>query len=339
MLDKTQWVTISRYLSPAHCDSLKSRLEKAGIPVRIEPEGSTENDLSRLKVPVNEATAAFTALSADIDDELRWPPPGERSRIGKILRRVLERSRRSFDSGRESDTSLDSALGAVRKDPSSPQARISLATALMDADESLGLPEPRKLELARLALDEAAYLGAGSAAAFEIAEICLESGENDEAEAWIDEADSSNADPSRAAYLRCELAFYRGDLKALKSAISEYRRRLPAPDFNLVYCGALLFAAGEKSAAIRLADAALRDGEFASDDEWVSAAALKIAMEGSDPETVRDLATVLGSDEEAESAVDDAKTELAGLRSEWKNALKGLKRSGKQRWKENRPRP
>jgi hypothetical protein len=325
------WVTISRFLGPARAQLLEDLLRDADIESRLDPEGSTEEDLFRVRVPLDEAEAAFEAIGRKVDEDYRWPPPRQPSGAGKLIRKALGRALRSRTRYQEDNTDLKSALESTRRDPSSAEARLALARALIDADDEdlAGIDQTKRFLWARLALDEAVFLGLGPEACFEMAELCLDEMEIEEASAWVAEATSLGTDPARAAYLECELAFHQGDPKALKSAVSQYRRQLENPDYNLVYAAALLCAAGEKSAAIRIADGALRDGEFGSDEEWASAAALKISMEGGDPQSVADLADLLAGEDEAADYVREANSELARLRSLWKQALKGAKRRNK----------
>ncbi len=296
--------------------------------MRREPEGATEDDLFRIRVPLERVETAFEALSSGQDDEHAWPPPARPSGIARFFHAIRKSARGGVDP-HEGEPDLSTSLSWVRRDPTSAVARIALARALMaDAEEEDdGRARSSKLESARRALDEAAYLGAGAAAAFELAELCLMEGRLSEAAAWISEARSTGSDPPRVCYLECELAFNRGDAKALRHAVSQYRRALDIPDFNLVYCAAMLFAAGEKGAATRLADAALREGEFGTEEDWTAATALKVAMEGSERAAVLELAELVG-DSAAEEAVAEAEAELRQLRDAWRRSVKGSPTAG-----------
>ncbi len=328
MAHAPSWITISRFLSAPSAERVQARLERAGIEVRREPEGATEEDLFRIRVPLERVEAAFQALPSGPDDEHTWPPPTRPSGIARFFQAIRKFARGGVDPY-EGDPDLSASLSWVRRDPTSAEARIALARALMaDAEEEAGgRARSSKLQGARRALDEAAYLGAGQEAAFELAELCLMEGRLSEAAAWISEARSTGSDPPRACYLECELAFYRGDVKGLRQAVSQYRRALESPDFNLVYCAAMLFAAGEKGAATRLADAALRKGEFGTDEDWTAATALKVAMEGSDRAAVEELAELVG-DSAAEEAVAEAEAELQQLREAWRRSVKGSPSAG-----------
>jgi len=327
--EELSWVTISRYLAEQTARQLADKFEVAGIDVRLDPEGATEDNLYRLRVPLDQAIAAFEALKAEVTEEFRWPPPRQQKMgVAGALRRLIESARRPSSSLEEAEMSVEAALELVRRDPTSPRHRLQLARALLSTDDSEleEIATGKVLEWARCAIDEAIFLGAGPEAAFELAELCLEQERPNEAAAWIEEAADSGTDPSRAAYLLCELEFLKGNLKALKNAVSHYRRIVDTPDLNLLYAAGLLYSAGEKGMAVRLADTALRDGEFASEDEWVTAAALKIVMEGAAAESVADLASFLPGPEAADQAITDARAELDRLRSRWKRALNAVKK-------------
>lgn len=330
----TRWVTVSRFLEEPRARSLGRELESHGIDARLEHESgdsSIDAQLWRVRVEERDVGEAFEVRSKWLPEKFRWAPPmfPRRTRPGAaLLRRLFTKpldAEAPLPEDAESLTDLLlTSLRAATSDRTAPEPRLLIGRALLSG-AAAELDERARLRAARIALDEAVVLGAGAPAYFELAEACLQEGLLDEASAWNAVASRSAYDPARAAYLKCELCFSRGDSRSLRRAVAEYRDSLDAPDLNFVHATCLLYAAGEKLRAQRLLDSALRDGAL-DDEQWAQAAALKVAMSAARTDALRELSTLVNDRQLAEALVAEAEAELRTLRGRWREVIKSSKR-------------
>jgi hypothetical protein len=328
-------VNISRYLRPARAASIAKTLKQGVGEVRVEAETETGYDLRCVRVPDDQISQAFAARIAKLPSSLQWKPaePSHRRRGWQAIRRLFAGRSPAFDperitymvqvgdSAEDLGDMLSEVIEAASRFPSAFEPRLALAK-LLQALGGSELGEQSRLDAARIALDESLVLGGGHSTYLEFAELCLEEGEPEEAEAWNQLAKKRGLEPARSAYLDCEIAFQRGDLKSLTTGVSHYRHAETDPDPNFVRAAMMLFAAGEKAKAVRALDWALREGSL-EEGQWVLAAALKIAMEGFDAASLRELASVSGIDEDTvKKLASRMSAELKELRAEWRSILK-----------------
>jgi len=336
---ETRWVNISRYLRPARAASIAKTLEQSVGEVRVEAETESSYDLRSVRVPEDQISQAFAARISQLPSSLQWKPahPSPHRRGWEAIRRLFAGRSPAFDPDRLAYTvqvgesaedlrdMLSEVIEAASRFPSAFEPRLALAKLLQAIGDS-ELGEQSLLEAARIALDESLVLGGGHSTYLEFAELCLEEGEPEEAEIWNELAKKRGLEPARSAYLDCEIAFQRGDLKALTTGLSQYRQSDTDPDPNFVRAAMMLFAAGGEAKAVRAVDWALREGSL-EEGQWVLAAALKIAMEGFDAASLRELASVSGIDEDTvKKLASRMSAELRELRAEWSSILKRKRR-------------
>ncbi|RIK10484.1 MAG: hypothetical protein DCC49_03375 [Acidobacteria bacterium] len=323
---ESSWTAVGRYLTPKRADAMQDALEEAGIQTRVGLEGRSSHELIRVRVPADRLDDAEDALFELLEDIAPETPDPSRyaGALGKMRRRrELARLTSELEEALgadDSDSVIEILWKAVAVDPDDSHNRRQLVGALLDRD-SRG-----DTFLARWWVEHAMRRHGVAAMAAEMAGIAIAEDSLDEAEAWLDEAALSGADPAEVAFERCNLAFAKGELRELKQAASDFRRSCDIPDSNWVELAAMLAAAGEIDRAGQMLGTALRDSPLLVEDEWTLAAALRMVAEGADDQSRDELIDLVGEDE-ADDLEAEASSWLKELQKDWKRALEGSKKA------------
>lgn len=323
---ETSWTAVGRYLTAKRAEDMKGALEEASIRTRVGLEGRSSHELIRVRVPVDQLDDAEFALFDSLKHIApEMPDLGRYTGLAGKMRRRKELARLTSEleaalAGNDGDLVIEILWKAVALDPDDPHKRRQLVGALLDRD-SRG-----DTLLARWWVEHAMRRHGVAAMAAEMASIAICENSLDEAEAWLDEAAKSGADPVEVAFERCNLAFAKGVLRELKQAASDFRRSCDIPDCNWVEVAAMLAAAGEVDRAGQMLGTALRDSPLLAEDEWALAAALRMVAEGADDQSRDELIELVGEDD-AEELEEEAAGWLRGLKKDWKRALDSSKKS------------
>lgn len=322
----SSWTAVGRYLTTKRADAMKDVLEESGIQTRVGLEGRSSHELIRVRVPADRLDDAENALFESLDDIAPETPDSDRysGPLGKMRRRrELGRLTSEIEEAladEDDDLIIEILWKAVAVDPDDSHNRRQLVGALLDRDSN------GDTLLARWWVEHAMRRHGVAAMAAEMAGIAIAEDSLDEAEAWLDEAALSSADPAEVAFERCNLAFARGVLRELKQAASDFRRSCDIPDSNWVEVAAMLAAAGEIDRAGQMLGTALRDSPLLREDEWALAAALRMVAEGADDQSRDELIDLVGEDD-ADELEGEASAWLGELQKDWKRSLDGSKKA------------
>lgn len=324
------WVSVGRYLPSDKATEMVKVLERGGVPTRVSLEGRVSAELNRVRVSARQLDDAESILFEAV---ARWAPATpDRARytglVGTIRRRKelrqLEADLDKVLAGNLEDELIELLWKMVAICPEDDTNRLRLVDALLERGKE------GDAHLARWWGETVMRRLGSRTVAIEMANIAMAESSWSEAEAWLDEAEESGAEPAAVAFERCNLAFSLGRLRELKQRASEFRRACDIPDWNWVEVAALLAAAGEIDRAGQMMGTALRDSPILSEDEWGLVAALKMVVEGVDDQSRRELIDLVGSDA-AEEFEEEALDWFKGLKRDWNVALTKSRKAGKAR--------